>query len=71
MGPGHSQCREVAVELAGSVLVGQLQPLAASRGNRRYSQDDDKYPWPACFELRHDFIRIIEPFMNKLTIAYP
>ena len=60
MGPGHSQCRQVAVELAGSVrLVAQLQTSAASRGsgNRRYSQDDDK--------LRHDFIRIIEPLMNK------
>ena len=46
---GHSRCREVVVELAGSVSVGQLQPTAASLG---CSQDDDKCP--ACCELRHN-----------------
>ena len=42
VGPGHSRYREVVVELAGSVVAGQLQPSAASLGNH-CSRDDDKY----------------------------
>ena len=55
--PWHSRGREVVVELAGSVVAGQLQPSAASLGNH-CSQDDGKYQWPACFELCHD-LRIV------------
>jgi hypothetical protein len=64
-GPGRSRCREVAVQLAGSAVpAGRLQPSLASLGDHRCSQDDDKYRWPACFELRHDISKGLW-FMSK------